>query len=70
MKIEEILKKCDHTLLLQTATWEDIKATIDDGIKYNTASVCIPPYFVRRASKYADGRVKICTVIGVFLYNF
>ncbi len=64
MKIEEILNRCDHTNLSVTATWEDIRATIDDGIKYNTASVCIPPSFVRRASKYADGRVKICTVIG------
>ena len=64
MKIEEILERCDHTNLSVTATWEDIKATVDDGIKYKTASVCIPPSFVRRASKYADGRVKICTVIG------
>ena len=64
MKIEEILGRCDHTNLSVTATWEDIKATVDDGIKYKTASVCIPPSFVKRASKYADGRVKICTVIG------
>lgn len=64
MKISEILKKCDHTLLSQTATWEEIKEVIDDGIKYQTASVCIPPSFVKRAAKYADGKVKICTVIG------
>ncbi len=64
MKIEEILRACDHTNLSVTATWEDIKATIDDGIKYETASVCIPPCFVKRAARYADGRVKICTVIG------
>lgn len=64
MKIDEILSKCDHTLLSQTATWEDIKAIIDDGIEYKTASVCIPPCFVRRAARYAEGRVGICTVIG------
>ena len=64
MDIKEILSKCDHTLLAQTATWEEIQAVIDDGIKFGTASVCIPPSYVRRAAKYADGRVKICTVIG------
>lgn len=64
MEIKEILSKCDHTLLAQTATWEDIKAICDDGIKYQTASVCIPPCFVKQASEYANGRVKICTVIG------
>lgn len=64
MEIKEILSKCDHTLLAQTATWEDIKAICDDGIKYQTASVCIPPCFVKQASEYSNGRVKICTVIG------
>lgn len=64
MKIKEILSKCDHTLLAQTATWEDIKAICDDGIKYQTASVCIPPCFVKQASEYSKGRVVICTVIG------
>ena len=64
MQISEILSKCDHTLLSQTATWEEIKAVIDDGIKFKTASVCIPPCFVRRAANYAEGRIKICTVIG------
>lgn len=64
MNVKEILSKCDHTLLSPTATWDDIKATIDDGIKYSTASVCIPPSFVKRASNYADGKIKICTVIG------
>lgn len=64
MEISEILSKCDHTLLSQGATWEEIQQVIDDGIKYSTASVCIPPSFVKRAAKYADGRVKICTVIG------
>ena len=64
MDIKDILAACDHTLLSQTATWDDIQAVVDDGIKYGTASVCIPPSFVRRAAKYAEGRVKICTVIG------
>lgn len=64
MNVNEILSVCDHTLLSQTATWEDIQSVIDDGIKYSTASVCIPPSFVRRAAKYAEGRVRICTVIG------
>ena len=64
MEIKEILSKCDHTLLAQTATWDEIKAICDDGIKYQTASVCIPPCYVNRASEYAHGRVKICTVIG------
>ena len=64
MEIKEILSKCDHTLLAQTATWEDIKAICDDGIKYQTASVCIPPCYVKQASDYSKGRVVICTVIG------
>lgn len=64
MEIKEILSKCDHTLLAQTATWEDIKAICDDGIKYQTASVCIPPCFVKQSSEYSKGRVAICTVIG------
>lgn len=62
--IEEILSKVDHTLLKVDATWDEIKAIIDDGIKYKTASVCIPASFVKRASEYAGGKVKICTVIG------
>lgn len=64
MEIKEILSKCDHTLLKTTATFEDIKNIIDDGIKYQTASVCIPPCFVKRAKEYSCGKVKICTVIG------
>ena len=64
MNIKEILSKCDHTLLAQGATWSDIKAVCDDGIKYGTASVCIPPSFVERGKAYANGRVAICTVIG------
>lgn len=64
MDVKEILGHVDHTLLKQTATWEDIKQIIDDGIKYQTASVCIPPSYVGQAAEYAAGRVAICTVIG------
>lgn len=64
MDIKDILNKVDHTNLAVTATWSDIKNIIDDGIKYSTASVCIPPSYVKRAADYAQGRVKICTVIG------
>ena len=64
MEIQEILGKCDHTLLAQTSTWEEIRAICDDGIKYGTASVCIPPSFVKRAKEYVGDRLKICTVIG------
>lgn len=64
MDIKTILAKCDHTLLTQTATWEDIKKICDDGIKYNTASVCIPPYFVKQAKEYVGDKLAICTVIG------
>jgi deoxyribose-phosphate aldolase len=64
MKIQEILARCDHTLLAQTATWEEIRAICDDGMKYQTASVCIPPSYVKRAKEYVGARLKICTVIG------
>ena len=64
MDIKNIVSKCDHTQLAVTATWADIKALIDDGIKYGTASVCIPPCFVAEAKKYSAGRLPICTVIG------
>ena len=64
MKIEEILSKCDHTLLSVTATWDEIKSICDDGIKYGTASVCIPPCYVAEAKKYVGNKLKICTVIG------
>ena len=64
MDTKEILRYCDHTLLAQTATWDDIKAIIDDGIKYETASVCIPPGYVAQAKDYAGNNLKICTVIG------
>lgn len=61
---QEILSKVDHTLLSQTATWEDIKAICDDGIAYRTASVCIPPCYVKQAKDYVENKCKICTVIG------
>lgn len=64
MELTKILSKCDHTLLLQNATWNDIKAICDDGIKYATASVCIPPSFVKEAKDYVKEQLKICTVIG------
>ena len=64
MDIQEILGKCDHTLLAQTATWDEIRAICDDGMKYQTASVCIPPAFVKRAKDYVGDRLQICTVIG------
>ena len=64
MELKEILSKCDHTLLTQSATWSDIKAICDDGIKYATASVCIPPSFVKEAKEYVGDKLAICTVIG------
>lgn len=64
MDKQDILKKVDHTVLSQTAKWEDIKKICDDGIKYNVASVCIPPCYVEEAKKYVGDKLKICTVIG------
>ena len=64
MEITEILAKCDHTLLGQTATWADIKTICDDGMKYKTASVCIPASFVKQAKEYVGDKLAICTVIG------
>ena len=64
MDMKEILGRCDHTLLAQTATWEEIRAICDDGLKYGCASVCIPASFVRQAAAYVDGKLPICTVIG------
>ena len=64
MELSEILSKCDHTLLTQTATWEQIKAICDDGMKYHTASVCIPASHVRQAKEYVGNRLAVCTVIG------
>ena len=64
MKISEILSKVDHTLLSQTATEQEIKELCDDAIKFGTASVCIPPSYVKFAKKYVGDKMKICTVIG------
>ena len=64
MNSKEILRHVDHTLLLQDATWEQIKTICDDGVKYGTASVCIPPSYVKEAAEYLDGRLAVCTVIG------
>lgn len=64
MDIKEILCKVDHTVLAQTSTEKDIKALCDDAVKYGTASVCMPPSYVKFASEYLDGKVAVCTVIG------
>ena len=64
MEIKEILSKVDHTLLAQGATWSEIKAICDDGMKYQTASVCIPASFVKQAKEYCGDKLTICTVIG------
>lgn len=64
MEIREILSRCDHTLLAVDATWEDIRALCDDGIRYGVASVCIPSVFVKRAKEYVGDRLRICTVVG------
>ena len=64
MNINEILKYVDHTLLSQTATLSEIKNLCDEGMKYNTASVCIPPSFVKEAKNYVGEKLNICTVIG------
>lgn len=64
MKANEVLSYVDHTLLTQTATWEEIKAICDDAIKYGTASACIPPSYVAQAKEYVGDRLAICTVIG------
>lgn len=64
MTTEEILSKVDHTLLAQTATWEEIRGILDDAMKYHTASACIPPSYVKQAAEYVNGRLPICTVIG------
>ena len=64
MEIKEILSRVDHTLLAQSATWDEIKVICDDGIKYGCASVCIPASYVKQAADYVQGRIAICTVIG------
>ena len=64
MELSEILRHCDHTLLTQTATWADIQAICDDGIRFQTASVCIPASYVAKAKEYVGSKLAICTVIG------
>ena len=64
MNHADILRKVDHTLLKQTATWEQIRSLCDDAIRYQTASVCIPPCYVRQAKEYVRDQMRICTVIG------
>lgn len=64
MENKEILCHVDHTLLTQTATWEEIRQICEDGVKYQVASVCIPPSYVKQASQYLKGKLPVCTVIG------
>ncbi len=64
MDINEVLSRCDHTLLKQQSTTKEILKLCDEGVKYKTASVCIPPCFVKKAKNYVNGKLKICTVIG------
>ncbi|MGN0252355.1 MAG: deoxyribose-phosphate aldolase [Oliverpabstia sp.] len=64
MDRKEIIKHVDHTLLAQTATWEEIKQICDDAISYGTASVCIPPSYVKQVKEYVQDRMAVCTVIG------
>ena len=62
--MNDILKRVDHTLLKQTSTWEEIRKICDDAVQYQTASVCIPPSFVKQAKEYVLDKMQICTVIG------
>lgn len=64
MELKEILSRVDHTLLSQSATWEEIRTICDDGIKYGCASVCIPASYVKQAADYVQGKIAVCTVIG------
>ncbi len=64
VNVKEMVKHVDHTLLLQPSTWEEIRQICDDAVKYGTASVCIPPSYVKEAADYLQGRVPVCTVIG------
>ena len=64
MEKEELLKRLDHTLLKQTATWEQVRRLCDEGMKYHTASVCIPPCYVKKAKEYVEDKLAVCTVIG------
>ena len=65
MEAKEILTHVDHTLLTQTATWEEIRQILDDAMKYDTASACIPASYVKAAAEYVDGKLPICTVIAL-----
>jgi deoxyribose-phosphate aldolase len=64
MNKQDIMSRVDHTILTTTATWEQVKKICDEGMKYNTASVCIPPRYVKKAAQYVGSKLKICTVIG------
>ena len=64
MTYRDILRKVDHTVLKQTTTWADIQKLCDEAAKYNTASICIPPAYIRQAAEYLQGKVPVCTVIG------
>ena len=64
MDVKEILKHVDHTLLTQTATWAEIRQICDDAVKYGTASVCIPPAYVKQVKEYVQDQMAVCTVIG------
>lgn len=64
MDVKEILRHVDHTLLLQTATWPEIRQICDDAVQYGAASVCIPPCYVKEAAGYLEGKMPVCTVIG------
>ena len=64
MNKQEILSRVDHTILTPTATWEQVKAVCDEGLEYGTASVCIPPRYVKKAAEHLGNRLKVCTVIG------
>lgn len=64
MNVSEMLKHVDHTLLTQTATWEEIRQICEEAMNYKTASVCIPPSYVKQAAEYMQGKIPVCTVIG------
>lgn len=64
MKIKEIVGMVDHTILKQQSTWEQVRETLDDAVKYGAASVCLPPAYVKQAKEYVGADFKICTVIG------
>ena len=64
MRTEEIIRHVDHTLLGQTAGWEEIRKLCDEALEYHTASVCIPPSYVSRVKEYVGDKIAVCTVIG------